>query len=65
MYLKGFLKVGVFHLTTPSSAVEGEEVLGPLLIRDATAGPRSVNRATNACLTMPGLGTLALHYISE
>lgn len=28
-------------LATPSIAEEGEEVLGPLLMRDATAGPRS------------------------
>lgn len=34
-----------FQLTALSIAVEGEEVLGPLLIRDATAGPRSVERA--------------------
>lgn len=44
------LKVGGFQLTTPSIAVEGEEVLGPPLMRDATAGPRSAERATNASL---------------
>jgi len=31
--------------------VAGEEVLGPLLIRDATAGPRSAERATKAGLS--------------
>lgn len=47
-------------LPTPSIAVEGEEVLGSLLIKDATAGPISKKRAMSKCPTLPRVGKVIL-----
>lgn len=52
MVPESFFGLFFFQLTALSIAVEGEEVLGPLLIRDATAGPRSVERAIHVLVML-------------